>query len=593
MKHLNRTLTVAIAAISIGFSIFARNNDDDRWEQSAQQRKAEYIYCEAQRQSALDNKGATYELYRRANLLDSTNTDYYVELGFNYIYMANRDMSLVNEGIDLFRKKFEADPSDVVNNYYYSQMLNNIGDSIRRIEVLHTADSLNPTRSDVAISYIDALIGSNDTAMARRALDRINRLEVANGKDMEITRRKTAIYHFFNDTASALNEIHSSIKASPLNPECYIFAGVYFNIINSPDSALAYYKKACAVAPESGGAAFELAQYYKNIGDTIGYSREIDRALLETDLDIDSKYDILLDYTRDLINDSTYLPEVNAMFNRVIEKNPQEPSIRNLYSEFLSAQNDYAGAAEQMIPVLDLQPDDSNNWIRTAVLYMQVADYAHAKEILTRALRYHDGDATVHSVLSTALYLPDDDTKDVDGAIAEMHRAYQLTDSSDIETLSERLTSIGDLYYSIENNDSANVYYRRAIDLYPANIMAKNNFAYHLSEVETNPELLAEAEALSRETITAEPDNAIYLDTYAWILFKQQDYKRAKSYIDRALDHADEETLSVDYYIHAGDIYFWNQLIDRAVEFWTTALELDPDDDLLQRKVKYKTYFKE
>jgi tetratricopeptide (TPR) repeat protein len=45
--------------------------------------------------------------------------------------------------------------------------------------------------------------------------------------------------------------------------------------------------------------------------------------------------------------------------------------------------------------------------------------------------------------------------------------------------------------------------------------------------------------------------------------------------------------------MHAGDIYFWNQQPDKAVEFWKKALDLDPDNELLARKVKYKTYFHE
>ena len=122
----------------------------------------------------------------------------------------------------------------------------------------------------------------------------------------------------------------------------------------------------------------------------------------------------------------------------------------------------------------------------------------------------------------------------------------------------------------------------------------KNNYAYHLSESTDDPERLAEAEALSYATVTAEPDNPTYLDTYAWILFKQRDYTRAKEYIDRAFDHQQEgNEPSAEYYMHAGDIYFWNQQPDKAVEFWKKALDLDPDNELLARKVKYKTYFHE
>ena len=590
MRYFLRNLTVAAAAMTACISIFARGNG--KWENESRLRKAEYIYGEAQRQNALGNRAATYELYRRAYGLDSTNSDYFSELGLNYVMMVKRDEPLLLEGIDLLRKKFEADPTDYTNAYYYSQMMASTGNTARQIEVLHVVDSLNPTRADIALSYIDALLSSQDSVMVRKAVDRLERLEVTAGKSMELTRRKTAIYAFLNDSVSALREIRGAISASPLNPECYSFAGRYFEVQGKGDSALVYYSKACEVDPESGAAALMLAQYYKNSGDTIGYSRETDRALLETDLDIDDKHEILLDYTRDLINDSTYLPHVNALFNRVIDKNPQEPSLRSLYADFLTVRQDYAGAAEQMELVVDLQPDDPDNWIRTGMLYAQVEDFDRAAATMQRALRYHDNSPEVHRFLASALYLADDDNSGQ--AINEMHRAYELTDSTDVKTRSDYLSSIGDFYYTAENMDSAQVYYRRALDIFPENIMAKNNYAYHLSESTDDPERLAEAEALSYATVTAEPDNPTYLDTYAWILFKQRDYTRAKEYIDRAFDHQQEGTEpSAEYYMHAGDIYFWNQQPDKAVEFWKKALDLDPDNELLARKVKYKTYFHE
>ena len=42
------------------------------------------------------------------------------------------------------------------------------------------------------------------------------------------------------------------------------------------------------------------------------------------------------------------------------------------------------------------------------------------------------------------------------------------------------------------------------------------------------------------KTIKAEPKNATYLDTYAWILFMEGRYSEAKIYIDQALQNLEE-----------------------------------------------------
>ena len=56
-------------------------------------------------------------------------------------------------------------------------------------------------------------------------------------------------------------------------------------------------------------------------------------------------------------------------------------------------------------------------------------------------------------------------------------------------------------------------------------------------------------------------------------------------------DDISEKTPSAEVFDHAGDIYFWNQLPEKSREFWKKALELDPGNELIQKKVKQGTYF--
>ena len=116
--------------------------------------------------------------------------------------------------------------------------------------------------------------------------------------------------------------------------------------------------------------------------------------------------------------------------------------------------------------------------------------------------------------------------------------------------------------------------------------MAMNNCAYFMTESGMDLDKAAE---LSRRSLNIDPDNESSLDTYAWIMFKKGDYKEAKAFIDRAMEQT--ESPSAELYQHAGDIYFMNSDPDKAVEFWEMAAELDPDDELLQKKLKHKTYF--
>ena len=119
------------------------------------------------------------------------------------------------------------------------------------------------------------------------------------------------------------------------------------------------------------------------------------------------------------------------------------------------------------------------------------------------------------------------------------------------------------------------------------NIMCLNNYAYYLSEL---GEQLEKAEQMSYKTVKAEPKNATYLDTYAWILFMQKRYSEAKIYIDQALQN---DTDSNDVITeHAGDIYIQNNDVERAVELWQQALAKAPKNKLLYKKIKQRKYLR-
>lgn len=591
MRHHIPAITAVVAALTIGLCVFARDNN--RWDEEAQRRKAEYIYGEAQRQYAIDSTGAQYQLYQRAYLIDSINPAYFSDIAYFYLTWTQRDESLIYQAKELMRKKFEADPTDISNAYNYARLEGQLGNMQRQIEVMHVIDSLNPSRDEIALSYIDIIISTGDSTLIPEALNRIEKLEIASGKSIETTQRKVSIFSYLNDSIRAFNELHNAIASSPLNPDYYMLTGRVFEIFTNNDSALYYYNKACEIEPDNGNASVILAEFYKKTGNNDNYSREINRALLETNLDTQSKHDILLDYTRNFINDTTYIEHVNSTFNNVIEKNPQETMIRNLYAEALSAQDKFAAAAEQMDFVVDLQPEESSNWAKCGVYHLNADNYSKARDILNRGIKYHNTDPFLHQLLASAYNSPND--SDIAKAIDELKIAYELTDSTDYENRAHRLTYIGDLFSNEEQKDSAIIYYRKSLEISPNDILTNNNYAYLISEMTNDSTLLAEAEAMSFKTITAEPENPTYLDTYAWILYKQQNYKKAKEYIDRALSLTEEsgEEFTVDYYIHAGDIYFWNQLPEQALEFWEKALQLDPENELLARKVKHKTYFHE
>lgn len=95
----------------------------------------------------------------------------------------------------------------------------------------------------------------------------------------------------------------------------------------------------------------------------------------------------------------------------------------------------------------------------------------------------------------------------------------------------------GDLYLRLEQLDSCFNHYEKALLLDPENVYVLNNYAYTLA---VNGGDLKKAEKMSQKTIEKEPNNATYLDTYAWILHLQGQDSLAKFYMLRAMEKAGE-----------------------------------------------------
>ena len=119
----------------------------------------------------------------------------------------------------------------------------------------------------------------------------------------------------------------------------------------------------------------------------------------------------------------------------------------------------------------------------------------------------------------------------------------------------------------------------------PGNINVLNNYAYYLS-VEGRD--LKKAQAMSARTLEAEPLNATYLDTYAWILFKMKKYNEALGYMEKALRYLDRDNPEI--YEHYGDVLFMCGEKEKALENWHKAVQFNSTSATLDQKIKQQKY---
>ena len=124
----------------------------------------------------------------------------------------------------------------------------------------------------------------------------------------------------------------------------------------------------------------------------------------------------------------------------------------------------------------------------------------------------------------------------------------------------------------------AEKYFRQCLDLAPNFAEAMNYLGYMWAERGKN---LDEAKKLIEKAVALEPDNAAYLDSLGWVLFKQHQPQEALDWLQKAVQQADQPDPTL--YDHLGDIYAELKAFDKAREAWRKSVQLEPNDQVKKK----------
>lgn len=579
-------LVLGIIAVLPAFTASA--GSPSAWDDAARRRKADYIYLDALRFNSQPGCAEdVYMLLRRAAQLAPDDVHIGAELGFYETAIAS-DSAMIARGMERLRRKFIASPSDYFWSSLYANQLRQNGNLRERVMVESVLDSIYPLKTELSLRYAEDLghlaLQGDSTALSR-SMSVFDRVERATGKDPWVVSRRIMVLSSMQDTLGVMREVDLMLAESPRNSGSHLLAGTVYAFYQQPDSAIRYFNLACELDSANTQAYVTRAEYLREAGDSTAYDREVFNILRMSTIDVETKTDLFTNYVRALYSDTTAAQQqrINDLFGILMEQHPHEAPIHYLYGSYLSLMDRHREAAEQFRYTTDIEPTNLGAWSMLMSNCGQAEDYEGIISGAERAREFFP-DNYWWSLMEALAYSNLDRNEE---AIDVLDKELQ-NDNLLASDRSKLLSTKGDILYSIDSVDSSFVCYEKAIDLDPTNVNALNNAAYHLAELGRDLDI---AETWASFAVTMEPENPTYLDTYAWIFFKKKDYEKAKEYIDRALEYADPEELSTDVLSHAGDIYHFCQLHDEALDFWTKALALDPDDDLLAKKVAGKTYY--
>lgn len=616
--------SVLLTVIPVLMSSPARRSD----RKDADIKKSDYIYIETSRAYNEGRFDDYIMLMRRAKALSPD--DPYIAGDLAEIEMQiSRDSLLLENAYRSLRRRFDADPTQPAYYTPYIKAAMALERLDDQIDAWARLDSLMPDRNDPAmreaITLMQRYALKVDSVDFNRAMAIFNRLEQAMGPSVDIASQQIRAYMFNKDTVAAEKVIQRLANSAPKDVRTNILVGSIYDIINKPDSAIAYYDRAERADTTDGTVDLARADFYRTHNDSTAYNAAVYRALRSQNLDVEPKFNLLVDYIRKQYTDSANWPQIDDMFQVLEEVNPGEARIHMLYGEFKSLQGLHSEAAEQFSYSIDLDPTARDTWADLIQTLTETRDNDRLLQVCRRGLDYFPGDLQFISLGSMALAEKDD----FPGALRLLDSIGNFNEfQPKVESELHRIR--GDYFERMGERDSSYTEYEKAIAADAGNYMAMNNAAYFMSLDSLN---LDKAKLYASLATESNPSSPTYLDTYAWVMFRRGEYEEAKTLIDRALalysdsvsadtalvevvneipadlsaeadstgtveEFVAEETEiteepSAEVFDHAGDIYFMCGQIDRAVEFWKQAEALEPENKIFRQKIKHRKIVKE
>ena len=543
-----------------------------------QQRKYDYFFLEAMRLKEKKDYASAFGLLQHCLDIHPNAASALYEVSQYYMFLRQ-----VPQGQEALEKAVANAP----DNYWYSQGLASLyqqqNELDKAVTLLEQMVVRFPAKQDPLFNLLD-LYGRQEKY--DKVISTLNRLEKHMGKNEQLSMEKFRIYLQMKDDKKAFQEIESLVQEYPMDMRYQVILGDVYLQNGKKQEAYDVYQKVLAAEPDNPMAIFSMASYYKQTGQEELYQQQLDTLLLNKKVTPDTKVGVM----RQMIveneqadKDST---QIIALFDRIMKQEQDDPQIPMLYAQYLLSKNMEAESVPVLEQVVDLDPTNKAARMMLIGAAVKKEDYKQIIKVCEPGIEATPDALEFYYYLAVAY----NQAEKPDSVISICKRALEHTTAdSKKEIVSDFYSILGDMYHTQKQMKEAYAAYDSALVYNPSNIGALNNYAYYLS-VERRD--LDKAEEMSYKTVKAEPNNATYLDTYAWILFEKGNYAEARIYIDNAMksEGGDKSDVIVE---HCGDIYYMTGDVDGALTYWKKALEMGSESKTLKQKIEKKKYIAE
>ena len=535
------------------------------------------FFLEAMVQRQKGNNDAAFDLLRHCIKLNPKASEAYYYLAQYYLAMKNDSVAQ-----EYYLKAAELEPDNATYLETVAQTYIGRQEFEKAITVVDQLYNQDKSREDLLEMLFELYQQTDNT---EKAIETLNRIEAAEGKSERLSYTKSELYTKVGNKQAAIAEMEALARQYPNDLN---YRGMLADMLLRNDEelqALKLYKEILAEEPDNTRAQISLRSYYRVQGETEKVDSMTEQVLLNKNTTTEQRIYLMRQMVSDSERDGGDSTKVLEMFHKMLAQPQQNADIATLCAAYMDLKKMPRDSVQDMLQmVLRIAPDNAAARLQLVSYAWDRKDQDEVISLCQDARQYNPEEMAFYYYQGMAYYQKDNREKALE---AFQNGIGVINEESNPAIVSDFYAVMGDLLHQKGMTREAYEDHDSCLQWKDDNVMCLNNYAYFLSE---NGEQLEKAESMSYKTVKAEPKNATYLDTYAWILFMQKRYAEAKIYIEQALQNDSDGNAVITE--HAGDIYVQNNDPERAVELWQQALKKDPKNKILIRKIKQKKYLK-
>ncbi len=538
----------------------------------------DYFFLEAVRLQCKGDFSGAFDLLSHCVELDSLAPEAYYLLG---VYYSDLDMdSLADASL---KRAISLNPKNDAYHERLAQWYLQTQEYDKAIDAYEYLYDNNRNRTDVLDILLKLYQQKKDYG---KMLSTIERYEQMEGISEETTLSKMQVYQLKGDKEKAYDALKQLSDDHPNDVNFKVMMGNWLQQNGRGGEAREIFLEAERIEPNNEYVAASLYDFYRLQGEDSLAIVYRDRILLNKHTAASTKVTMLQNIIRESERQGSDSSMVLSLFRDIMGIDTANADIAELKASYMVMKEMPADSVNQALSrVLAIAPDRVSARLQLLQTEWRAENLDGIIALCEPALVYNPDEPAFCYYLGIAYYQKGDTIAALDAFRKGISR---INSRSDSEMASDFYALAGDILHQSGHTEEAYAAYDSCLQWKPNNVSCLNNYAYFLA-IDGND--LKKAESMSLKAINIEPDNATYLDTYAWILYMQERFSEAKAYIDRTIENADSTENKSTLFDHAGDIYEACGDKEQSMAYWKQAIEEGSDNEATIRK-KIRKYEK-